>query len=228
METIDLLSRRLYSFGQVDSLLWLKSGTAQRWIDGYSRGGHSYPPVVRVETTGDEVVTWGEFVETRYLAYYRNAGVPILRLRPAIERLRIEFNTLYPLATAKPFVAGKELVHRIEDEIGLAGALRLVVSRSGQLLLNPHAEEFLDSVEFGADDVVARIRPLGKNTRVVMDPLRKFGAPVVRAVSTEVIAESIRAGDSREMIADLYELEAEDVDEAIRYELKRAHSAEAA
>jgi hypothetical protein len=34
--------------------------------------------VVRREATGDESVTWGEFIETRVLAEFREAGVPLV------------------------------------------------------------------------------------------------------------------------------------------------------
>ena len=48
---IDLLERPTYSFGQVDGLLRLAQGTAQRWIDGYDRAGKRYDPVIREATT---------------------------------------------------------------------------------------------------------------------------------------------------------------------------------
>jgi len=56
---VDLLSREMYSFSQVDRILALRAGTARRWIDGYLRQGRTYQPVVRVEPTGSEAVTWG-------------------------------------------------------------------------------------------------------------------------------------------------------------------------
>jgi len=96
----DLLSRPVYGMGQVDRILGLKPGTARRWIDGYQRDGRRYQPVVRQASTGDDVVTWGEFVETRLLSEYRDAGAPMLLMRPAVERLREELDTPYPLASA--------------------------------------------------------------------------------------------------------------------------------
>lgn len=42
---------------RVDQLLALNAGTAPRWIDGYTRGGRAYPPVIRSRRTGDELVT---------------------------------------------------------------------------------------------------------------------------------------------------------------------------
>jgi hypothetical protein len=108
---IDLLSRPVYGLAQVDALLGLRAGTARRWIDGYCRAGRSYPPVVREASTGDEAVTWGEFVETRLLAQYRDAGVPMIRMRPAIDVLREQMETSYPLASARTWldIDGREL-----------------------------------------------------------------------------------------------------------------------
>src|SRR5712692_5631520 len=120
-ESVDLLDRPLYGLTQVDRLLLLKPGTARRWLEGYSRAGVYYQPVIRPDPTGNEVVTWGEFVETRLLAEFRDSGVPLIRMRPAIERLRSEMETPYPLAVARPFlsVEGRELVMRTQDEVGL-------------------------------------------------------------------------------------------------------------
>jgi hypothetical protein len=98
----DLLDRPVYGFVQVDSLLALPPGTARRWIDGYARNGHYYDPVVREHTTEERTVTWGEFVETRLLAEYRDAGVPIVHMRPVVVLLREWLGVRYPLAHARP------------------------------------------------------------------------------------------------------------------------------
>ena len=54
---------------------------------------------------------------------------------------------------------------------------------------------------------------------MVMDPRHSFGQPAIRNVRTESLAEDFRAGASREELADLYDLSAGQVDEAIRFEL---------
>lgn len=45
IEPTDLLARPVYGVAQVDWLLRLTAGTARRWIDGYSRGTKTVPPV---------------------------------------------------------------------------------------------------------------------------------------------------------------------------------------
>lgn len=228
-QTTDLLARRVYGIAQVDGILGLTAGTAKRWIDGYSRGGRMFPPVVRPDTTGDELVTWGEFAETRLLAEFRGTGVPMLKMRPAVDRLREELNVLYPLAYASPWLAaeGNELVRRVQDHVGLEAGLRFVVVRSGQISLNLPVERFVASVDFGkAKKVVERIRPYPETPDVWLDPLRRSGDPTIRATPTAVLGEQFRAGDGIAMLADIYELSAEWVEQAIRYELKRRSDSE--
>lgn len=226
---IDLLSRPTYAFGQVDRLLGLRGGTARRWIDGYRRGDKRYAPVVRDRATGEETATWGEFVETRLLSEYRDAGVPLIRMRPVIELLRERLNTQYPLASARTWVwpNGRELVHEVQERVGLERRLALVELRTGQTVpsWSDEARDFERSIEWasdGDDPQPARIRPFADLPDVIVDPLRGFGEPVVRGVRTEVISELYRAGDSLEMIAELYELKPSAVNAALRYELKVA------
>jgi hypothetical protein len=85
---VNLQDRPVYGLSQVDRILGLPPRTAKRWIVGYRRSRKVIPPVVRPETTGDEIVTWGEFVEVWLLSEYKSAGVPMVNMRPAVEVLR--------------------------------------------------------------------------------------------------------------------------------------------
>jgi uncharacterized protein (DUF433 family) len=227
-QVVELLSRPVYSLPQVDRILGLRTGTAQRWIDGYRRGGKSYPPVVREDSTGDETVTWGEFVETRLLAEYRDAGVPLTRMRPVVDRLREELGTPYPLASSRTWldIHGRELVRKVQEQVGLERRLALVVVRTGQhVMWSPEAEAFSRSIQWtgNSGDAEPRlVRPQDDLVEVVIDPLRGFGEPVVRNVRTEVLAELFRAGESPDSLAEVYELPRATIDEALRYELRRA------
>lgn len=227
-DVVDLLSRPVYGLGQVDRILGLRGGTARRWIDGYRRGAKQYPPVVRERPTGEETVTWGEFVETRLLAQYRDAGVPLVRMRPAVDALREELQTPYPLASARTWldVRGRELVRQVQEQVKLERALSLVVVRTGQRVLDwaPPAEGFRQSVEWtdGEDAQPRLLRPAADLQDVAIDPLRGFGEPVVRNVRTEVIGELFRAGESADSMAELYALPRPTVDQALRYEFRRA------
>jgi len=214
-----LLDRAIYSYSDVDRLVGLHAGTARRWLDGYTRGRTFYDPVLRTESTGHDLVTWGELVESRLLSEFRDRKISIQRMRPAILRLREEFGQ-YPLAHARPLldVDGRELVQLVQDEVGLEGPLQFVVVRNGQLLLTPGTERFRGSVKYDGG-VVTALRPSAATPDVLMDPQRSFGQPALRNVRTDVLAEDFRAGAGREELADLYDLTPDQVDQALRFEL---------
>ncbi|MFG1822534.1 DUF433 domain-containing protein [Microbispora bryophytorum] len=222
---VDVLERPIYTMSQVDRLLGLPHGTARRWIDGYSRRGREYRPIVRQSPTREDLVTWGEFVETRLLSEFRDAGVPIINMRPAIEALRAQTASRYPLAHSASLLTpmGKELVKRIQDEVHLNQELRLVVLRNGQYMLTPPAELYVNAMEFNDDGEAVRMLPDPDFPEVVLDPFRAFGEPAVRSVPTEVIAEQVRAGDPEELVAELYDLPLEHVRAAVLFEQR--HSA---
>lgn len=217
--TTSMLDREIYSYSDVDRLVGLHGGTARRWLDGYSRAGRFYEPILREASTGNDSVTWGEMVEARFLAEFRSRDVTVQKLRPAIEQLREQFGR-YPLALARPFleVEGRELVQVVQEKVGLDRSLQLVVIRNGQSMLTAATARFSDAVRY-VDGAAGSIRPDPRTPFVVMDPARTFGQPAVRNVRTEILAGDYRAGSSRDELADLYELTPDQVDEALRFEL---------
>ncbi|WP_338837059.1 DUF433 domain-containing protein [Gordonia polyisoprenivorans] len=229
-----LQDRPVYGFGQVDHILGLKPGTAGRWIDGYRRGGKTYPPIIRPRRSGDEIVTWGEFIEARLLAEYRGEGALVARMRPAIEKLRERLNTRYPLASAKLWLAveNRELVWQVQEQVGLDKRLFLVVIRNDQEMLHwsREAQDFADSLHWSEEDTdaaypdrqIVSLNPDPSIREVVVDPMQRFGEPTTRGVPTDIIRELYAAGDPIDMIADLYELSPHQVEAAVRYELKSA------
>jgi uncharacterized protein (DUF433 family) len=226
------LERQLYGFRDVDRLLGLTDGTARRWIDGYNRRGKDYLPIVRETHTGEDTATWGEFVETSLLARYRDAGVRIVRLRLIVQGLRERLGIRYPLAHLRPLVdpATLTLVHELEDAADLDLDLRMVVrAADGQMMLAAPVRQFKINADYASteggdtdEEVVVRLHPLGPRRDVTIDPLRKFGQPVVRAVPTAVLFEQYSAGDPIELIADGYGLSRDQVLDAIEFERQRA------
>lgn len=220
MSNVSILQRPVYGTAEAAGLLGLRPDRARAWLDGYQRRGVWYPPVIRPEPTGDDVVTWGEFVELGYLREYRRKGVSLQRLRPVIEELRREFGTPYPLATAKPFVMGKELVLEVQERNDLPAAIAIVIRSGQQLLLTDDAARFVRKVEFDPpeDGAVRRIHPVGMTSPVTIDPLVRFGRPSVGGVATERLWELADAGEPIDDIAEAYELTPSLVRAAVSYE----------
>ncbi len=218
-QVTSLLHREVYVMSQVDRLLDLGIGTARRWIDGYERRGRQYEPLVRAETTGSDAVTWGEFVETRLIAEYRSRGVAVVRMRPAIMALRREFETDYPLATARPFLSedGRDLVLRVQDETVLSPSLRFVVRTNQNVMLSMEVQRFQQDAEYEDTDEVRRFRLFG-TPNVVLDPEYGFGEPTVRGrrLRVSAVAEAIAAGEARDDIKATWDISDDVVDDALR------------
>lgn len=217
---VSILERPVYGIAEAAGLLGLRPDRTRAWLDGYERQGVHYAPVIRVEPTGDEVVTWGEFVELGYLREYRRNRVPLQRLRPVIDELRREFKTPYPLATAKPYIYGRELVLELQERNDLPQSIAIVISTGQTIALATGAQRFFKKVEFDppGDGDVRRLRPAGAASPVVIDPLVRFGRPTVHGVATERLWELHDAGEAVEEIADGYDMTEELVRAAVAYE----------
>lgn len=217
---ISILERPTYEVGAAAGLLGLSRDRTRAWLDGYERKGKRYLPVIRPSSTGDDVVTWGEFVELGYLREYRRKGVPLQRLRPVINALRDELQTPYPLATAKPYIEGKELVLKLQEDNDLPHPIAIII-RSGQsLILTREAERFFKKVVFDPpkNGDVRRLHPAGRTTPVVIDPLVRFGKPAVDGVAVERLWELHDASESVEEIAKAYDMDKDLINAAITYQ----------
>ena len=216
----DLLERQLYTVGEAARLLMLPSSTLRRWLEGFTIGGRTYDPVIRPAPTGSDIVTWAEFVEAGFLREYRAKRVSLQYLRPVIEEMRKQFKVPYPLAHFKPLVdtSSRNLwpiyEEILEDELAL-----LVRLPSGQLQWAAAVQAFIDKVEFDAEGIAERMRPLGKASPVVIDPEVTFGVPQVKGIRTEIIAETYAEAGSWERVADDWHLSVEDVQAALQWEL---------
>jgi uncharacterized protein (DUF433 family) len=220
VRTPSILERPVYGMSEAAGLLGLRPDRARAWLDGYERAGVRYPPVIREEHTGADLVTWGEFVELGYLREYRRT-VPLQQLRPVIQELRRTFGTPYPLATARPFLYGKELVLEVQERHELPTPIAIVIRSGQEILLADAAKQFFKKIDFDPtadDEAVRRLFPAGHASPVVIDPLVRFGRPSVSGVSTERLWELADAGESIDEIAEGYELPDEEVRAAIAYE----------
>lgn len=215
---VALLEREVYSEAEAARLLRVAQGTLHYWLEGGHRGRRTYLPVIRQEVTGSRVVTWGEFVEAGLLHQYRNEKVPMLQLRLFIQMLRDELGVPYPLAHARPWISGRELLREAQNKSGLGQEFWVVAS--DQLLLTYSGESFMRRVRWDEPDGVATgYRPQAEpDSPVVIDPLVRFGRPSVKGVSTRAIADEIDAGASFAEAAKDFGLDVADVRWAYSFE----------
>lgn len=221
---VPLLSRDVYLYAEVDRIVGLRAGTARRWINGYVRSGRHYDPILRVEPRDTEWATWGEFVETRILAEYREE-IHTRRLRAAIEALRHEYRSDYPLAYLQPYlsVVNRDLTISDDDETQ-------VVVRTGQILLG-EGWPVIKQAQLASDDrgakFVAEVPPDIEFPGIVVNPNRYSGQPTLRGrrISAATIAGMVKAGEKDADLAADYGLSLDQIAEAVAFVEKHGSAA---
>ncbi len=218
--TIPVLERKMYSEADAARLLRVSQSTLHYWLEGGERRGKRYEPILRVEPSGERVVTWGEFVEASVLREYRRSyGVPMVELRLFIELLRDELSMPYPLAAHRPFVGeGRRLLVKLQDKAHLDAEFWLVTLAGGQPLLTHPAESFVSRVEW-EDGIAVAWRPHAEpGSPVRVRPNVRFGLPAVSGIRTEILWEHLDADEAFDEVADEFGLSVDEVRWAHAYE----------
>jgi uncharacterized protein (DUF433 family) len=225
----EILGRQMYGVAEAARLLRIESAKLRRWLNGAVIQGREYPPVIRVERSGSDVLTWAEFIEAGFLREYRDRSVPLQRLRPFIDALRVETEVEHPLAYFQPAVdeSKRELVLKAQQDVALEDQL-VLVRRAGpgwQLQWAEPVLRFLDKVEFNPLGVAERMHPLGKARPVRLDPEVQFGIPQIRGLRTEAIAEAFAEVGDASRVAKEWNLDESEVQAALQWELVTAAAA---
>lgn len=228
--SVALLDRPIYSVSDAAEILQVAQSTLRWWLEGRPDGRRTYPPVLRPAATGQNHLTWGEFIEAALLRQYRRElRVRLDEIRLFVRRLREEEGIPYPLAHHKPWVgAGPRLLLRVQQESGLPGDFWLVARASDQPVLTAPAASFISRVDW-EDDLALGWRPhADENSPVRCRPTHRFGHPEIGGISTSAIFEHIDGGEDDEDVAAQFGLKVEDVGWARSYELSRRSATRAA
>jgi uncharacterized protein (DUF433 family) len=149
--------------------------------------------------------------------------IDLYKIRAAIDSLRERFNSAHPLAEHEFQTNGVDL---FVEEYGQL----INVGSGGQLAMREVLEAYLTRVEHDPSGRAAKLYPFIRLTgtdqprNVVINPYVSFGKPVIAGTGlpTRVVAERFKAGDTIPQIAANYGRKEEEIDDALRYELRIA------
>jgi len=219
----------LYSVSDAARHIDVPRSTFDTWVRGYSRRPEGRSPVI-----GAPVVTFipdhrGPTVpfvglaEGFVLAAFREAGVPLQRIRPAITRLQEELGIAHVLASRSLYTDGAEVLYDYAEASGDTpegkSARQLVVVRSNQRLFQEVVDSYLRRIDFAADGWARAIHlPQYRAADVVVDPERSFGIPIFArgAARVEVVLGRFKAGESVETLSEEFGVPADELFDALR------------
>jgi uncharacterized protein (DUF433 family) len=157
------------------------------------------------------------------LTAFREAGVPLQRIRPALTRLQAELGLSHVLASRSLYTDGAEVLYDYAEATGDTPAARsareLVVVRNDQRVFAEVVEAYLRRIDFGEDGWARLLHlPQYRSADVVVDPERSFGVPIFAhgAARVEVVLGRFKGGESLESLTEEFGVPSSQLIDALR------------
>jgi uncharacterized protein (DUF433 family) len=230
-DVLDRFSTALYTVPEAARYLDVPASTLSTWAHGYHRRPHGRPEVVGapILTTLPRPAVRGPVIpfiglaEGVVLTAMRRSGVPLQRIRPALEQLDSQFGLSHALASKSLYTDGAEVLfdyaESTDDPDLVRAARELVVVRNGQRVFNEIVAAYLRRLEFDPHGYVRLIRlPAYEIAELVVDPARGFGQPIFArgGARLEDALALFRAGEPLDTVADEYGIPPDQLEDAVR------------
>lgn len=228
-ENIPIFDKPAYSASEVTRILNLPSATVKAWAFGYNykAGKKRFQPVITPADQKKRLLSFANLCELHILsAIRRRHKISLFKVRDSIEYLRRELGS-----SEHPLLVHSLQTNNIDLFVEHASQL-LNIAQDGQVAMRGDFEQALARIERDNRGDPVRLFPYSRTSNsaieqpkaVVIDPRISFGRPMLTsaAIPTEIIADRFLAGDSPTEMAKDYRVEEKEIEEAIRFEQRRA------
>lgn len=143
------LARAIFTLKETAAYLDIPKSNVQRWarpLDNKHPLLTCFPPHGREAT-----VPFIGFAEAFVLSSFRRAGVPLQRIRPAVEVLAKEIGVEHALASERLYTDGAEVLFDYASRNDESGVKDLVVVRTKQSQFSEVVEGYLKRIHYGGD-----------------------------------------------------------------------------
>jgi uncharacterized protein (DUF433 family) len=218
-----------YGLAEAARYLNIPHATLRSWVAGraypVTDGEKFFPPVIEIADKKRKLLSFINLVEAHVLDAIRRREhrIQLPKIRQAISYLRQKFNSRHPLVDQQLETDGLDLF------VEKYGHL-INISQEGQFAMREMLQAFLRRIERDSHGVPIKLYLFARRgdkdepLNVVVDPAISFGRPTLAGtnIPTSVLAERFKASDSAEELAEDYGRPRQEIEEAIRYELKAA------
>ncbi|ERM80174.1 hypothetical protein P872_22275 [Rhodonellum psychrophilum GCM71 = DSM 17998] len=210
------IGKGIYTLKDVATILHLPYAKVHRWVCTYWDGklGKEFQLQYSWERDGSRAVSFHTVVELYIMIQLAEKGVKTSDVLKAHQRLSEIYLTPFPFAQ-------KEVLEEINTDgttiFWKNGENLVSLNGSNQFNLNI-IKFFFKKLEFDGE-VVSKLWPMGKDHSIVIDPLRKFGHPIIEGknIYPETIYGHFKAGDPLNYISYIYQITEKEAEDAINY-----------
>ena len=214
-----------YPLAVAARILGTNPSTLRAWFHGRTyqtkAGKHRAAPVMAATQIAGAPLSFIDLVEAHMLlAIRRGYGIPLKRLRDAMDYLREDGGNLLFLAH-RDFKHDRQHLYVDRDDFLVS------LSERGQHVEPRVIQDGLKQIVYGEDGYADRFFPLvnGQEQKTIMlAPNIGFGRPVLAklGVSAEAVAARFRAGEHLRDLAADYGATPEEIEDALRWSNRRA------
>lgn len=217
------VGRGIYEVAEAARLAQVPGRRVRRWLQGYAflsgAAAHESPPVWEgslPQVDGRLALSFRDLLEVRFVDAFRRAGVSWPTIRKAASRARELLGTGHPFSTARFKTDGRAIFAEVRDDANEPAVVELV---QRQRYFTSVISPYLKGIEFDGNEPI-RWWPMGMSRRIVIDPERAFGQPILcdAGVPTALLLQAYRVTQSVDDVARWYEVAAAAVRSALEYE----------
>jgi len=217
-----LFEKPLYTVTEAAACVGIPRSTFDTWVRGYLRrpagrsAVHGHPLLTSVPGPGLTIPFIG-LAEGMVLAAFRETGLPLQRIRPALDRLRAEHELEHALASEHLYTDGAEVLYDYARAHGDKQLRLLTVVRSGQRVFHEVIERYLSRITYQGGWAARLVLPITEEPLLVVDPERAFGQPVFLHGGARLldVRGRIEAGEDEAAVARDYGVPLDDVRAAL-------------
>lgn len=214
-----------YGISEASHYLRIPRSTIRYWVLGRSSrylAVRATKPIIQRPRQDSKELSFINLVELFVLDSLRRAHrIPLPKIRRALNYLIKEFPSSRPLIDKEFETDGVNIFINQLDRL-------INITEAGQLAIKECVKQYLRRVERDLHGIPLRLYPVTMKDlhstpqTIVIDPFVSYGRPAIvrRGVATAIIAERLWAGESSKDLMKDYDLEPDELDEAIRCELR--------
>lgn len=223
----NLVGTGLYTVKEAEALTGVPAAAIRRWLRGYEyhhHGGRTAMPPVWASDTPATESTFGlsflDLMEVRFVHAFRKHHVSWNAIREAARRACEIYGSTHPFSMKRFKTDGKRIFAELERERDIQ---LLDINREQFVFHNVVERSLYVGIEFD-DGQAARWFPLYPQKKVVIDPERAFGRPIVdkTGIPAEILAKAAEVEGSIATAARWYDVSVSSVKAAIEFQRRVA------
>jgi uncharacterized protein (DUF433 family) len=219
-------TRPLYTVAQAARYVGMPPSTLTAWAKGYTKHFPDRPPVVQGPvitaippgSPGGPTVPFIGLVEATVVQAFRRTGLPLQRVRKALQVLADQGELEHALASKRLYTDGAEVLYEYANEAGDQMLRLLTVVSSGQRVFHEVIVDYLSRISFDDAWATGLVLPVTGPELLRVDPVVASGDPIFLhgGAPLSAVVSRHKAGESTRSIAADYEVPASDIEEALR------------